>query len=100
MAIDPSLGSMENFTRLLQVAQKKSIRVVLDLTPNYKGGKPWFTETYLKTNSEKLKGVDGIQLSGVEDLLEMQPQLWEELRNLTGNYSTEERQRQALRYTP
>ncbi|MGH0188117.1 UNVERIFIED_CONTAM: hypothetical protein FKN15_028023 [Acipenser sinensis] len=100
MAIDPSLGSMENFTRLLQVAQKKSIRVVLDLTPNYKGGKPWFTETYLKTNSEKLKGVDGIQLSGVEDLLEMQPQLWEELRNLTGNYSTEERQRQALQYTP
>ncbi|XP_058876708.1 4F2 cell-surface antigen heavy chain-like [Acipenser ruthenus] len=102
MAIDPSLGSMENFTRLLQVAQKKSIRVVLDLTPNYKGEKPWFTESYLKTNSEKLKeafrfwldqGVDGIQLSGVEELLKLQPQLWEELRNLTGNYSTEERPR-------
>ncbi|XP_053418214.1 4F2 cell-surface antigen heavy chain isoform X2 [Nycticebus coucang] len=74
--IDPSLGSKEDFDSLLQSSKKKSIRVILDLTPNYKGENSWFS-TQVDSVATKMKdalafwlkaGVDGFQVRDVENL--------------------------------
>ncbi|XP_069327616.1 amino acid transporter heavy chain SLC3A2 isoform X2 [Eulemur rufifrons] len=76
LQIDPSLGSKEDFDSLLQSAKKKSIRVILDLTPNYRGENLWFS-TEVDTVATKMKdalefwlkaGVDGFQVRDVENL--------------------------------
>ncbi|XP_012633637.2 amino acid transporter heavy chain SLC3A2 [Microcebus murinus] len=76
LQIDPSLGSKEDFESLLQSAKKKSIRVILDITPNYKGENSWFS-TQVDTVATKVKdaldfwlgaGVDGFQVRDVENL--------------------------------
>uniref|UniRef100_A0A8C9ASU4 Amino acid transporter heavy chain SLC3A2 n=1 Tax=Prolemur simus TaxID=1328070 RepID=A0A8C9ASU4_PROSS len=76
LQIDPSLGSQEDFDSLLQSAKKKSIRVILDLTPNYRGENSWFS-TEVDTVATKMKdalefwlqaGVDGFQVRDVENL--------------------------------
>ncbi|XP_045411846.1 4F2 cell-surface antigen heavy chain isoform X2 [Lemur catta] len=77
LQIDPSLGSKEDFDSLLQSAKKKSIRVILDLTPNYRGKNSWFS-TEVDTVATKMKdalefwlqaGVDGFQVRDVENLV-------------------------------
>lgn len=89
--IDPTLGTKEDFDSFLQSSKKKSIRVILDLTPNYRGQDPWFQPTQHDSVTAQLKdaltywleaGVDGIQLRHVESLTDA-PALLTEWENIT-----------------
>lgn len=93
--IDSSLGSKDDFKKFLQLAKKKSIRVILDLTPNYKGQNLWFLPTQNYTVAAKMKdamtfwlqaGVDGFQIRDVEDLKDPSLHL-AEWQNITKNFS-------------
>lgn len=53
--IDPAFGSKEDFDSLLQSAKKKSIRVILDLTPNYRSPNSWFFPTEIGTVDSMMK---------------------------------------------
>uniref|UniRef100_A0A1A7W9A9 Solute carrier family 3 (Activators of dibasic and neutral amino acid transport), member 2 n=1 Tax=Iconisemion striatum TaxID=60296 RepID=A0A1A7W9A9_9TELE len=70
--IDPTQGTEKALNSVLAKAHKKGISVVLDLTPNYLGSAPWFTNNnddlvdQVEAAAEywiKL-GVDGIKVSG------------------------------------
>ncbi|CAL8327158.1 unnamed protein product [Lota lota] len=70
--IDPTSGTLEELLSLMEKAHKKGIAVVLDLTPNYKGNKPWFGSSKSAEVMDKLRaasrywldlGVDGIKVS-------------------------------------
>uniref|UniRef100_A0A3B4BE00 Uncharacterized protein n=1 Tax=Periophthalmus magnuspinnatus TaxID=409849 RepID=A0A3B4BE00_9GOBI len=72
--IDPSQGSEAALLSVVNKAQKKGISVILDLTPNYEGSSPWFSENADADLIEKVKdaaeywlklGVDGIKVSDV-----------------------------------
>ncbi|XP_019569499.1 amino acid transporter heavy chain SLC3A2 isoform X1 [Rhinolophus sinicus] len=93
--IDPTLGSKEDFDSLLQSARKKSIRVILDLTPNYRGQDSWFHPSQIDTVTTKVKnalsfwlqaGVDGFQVRDVENLANASAFL-AEWQNITKNFS-------------
>lgn len=68
--IDPIFGSKEDFHSLLQSAKKKSIRVVLDLTPNYRGQNSWFLPGQADTVAAKMK----VSVRGLWALREQAPQ--------------------------
>ncbi|KAM6161068.1 amino acid transporter heavy chain SLC3A2 isoform 2-T2 [Erethizon dorsatum] len=77
--IDPTLGFREDFDSLLQAAKKKSIHVILDLTPNYRGQNSWFLPEQRNATATKVKealsfwlqaGVDGFQVRDVENLMD------------------------------
>lgn len=100
--IDKDFGTMDIFTQLLETARKKSIMIVLDLTPNYKGGNPWFSNSTVKNSMFQSqvkdalsfwleKGVAGIRLGGADQLKGLD--VLEEWANVTANYSTEEKSR-------
>ncbi|XP_069501266.1 amino acid transporter heavy chain SLC3A2 [Ambystoma mexicanum] len=109
--IDRLYGTMDNFTQLLETARKKSIMVVLDLTPNYKGEHPWFSNnTILDPNFQRIvkeamdfwleKGVAGIRLGGVDQLKELGLlDLLEEWNNVTANHTTEGKSRVLIAVT-
>ncbi|XP_014446412.1 4F2 cell-surface antigen heavy chain [Tupaia chinensis] len=93
--IDPTLGSTEDFDNLLQSAKKKSIRVILDLTPNYRGQNSWFLPTDVTTVATKVKdalgfwlqaGVDGFQVRDVENLKDAFS-LLADWQNITSSFS-------------
>ncbi|XP_004437560.1 PREDICTED: 4F2 cell-surface antigen heavy chain isoform X3 [Ceratotherium simum simum] len=93
--IDPTLGSKEDFDSLLQSARKKSIRVILDLTPNYRGQNPWFLPDEIGTVATKMKdalsfwlqvGVDGFQVRDVGNLTNASLFL-AEWQNITKSFS-------------
>ncbi|XP_047548415.1 4F2 cell-surface antigen heavy chain [Lutra lutra] len=93
--IDPTFGSKEDFDSLLQSAKKKSIRVILDLTPNYRGQNSWFLPTEINSVAAKMKdalsfwlraGVDGFQVRNVESL-EDAPLFLAEWQNMTKSFS-------------
>lgn len=93
--INPALGSKEDFDNLLQSAKKKSIRVILDLTPNYKGQNSWFLPAEIDAVATKMKdalsfwlqaGVDGFQVRNVENLTDA-PLLLAEWQNITKSFS-------------
>ncbi|XP_058925949.1 amino acid transporter heavy chain SLC3A2 [Kogia breviceps] len=93
--IDPIFGSKEDFDSLLQSAKKKSIRVILDLTPNYKGQNLWFHSTQVDTVATKVKealrfwlqaGVDGLQVRDVGNLTDASSFL-AELQNISKSFS-------------
>uniref|UniRef100_A0A8C9M7V4 Amino acid transporter heavy chain SLC3A2 n=1 Tax=Panthera tigris altaica TaxID=74533 RepID=A0A8C9M7V4_PANTA len=93
--INPVLGSKEDFDNLLQSAKKKSIRVILDLTPNYEGQNSWFLPTQIDTVAAKMKdalsfwlqaGVDGFQVRDVENLTDASL-LLAEWQNITKSFS-------------
>ncbi|KAJ6656990.1 hypothetical protein lerEdw1_002991 [Lerista edwardsae] len=95
--IDPKFGTLEQFLDVLAAAKKKSLKVVLDLTPNYNGGQPWFSQETLLSNDFQAKmkaaiefwlkkGVSGIQLGSVEDVLNS-TSLVDEWKNLTRQFS-------------
>lgn len=97
-AIDKKLGTLEDFRDVLQAAKKKSLKVILDLTPNYRGQLPWFTQdVLLQTDfqdkmTEAIKfwlreGVSGIQIGSVEHLNDSQ--LLSEWKNLTEQYNVD-----------
>lgn len=93
--IDPALGSQKDFNSFLQVAKKKSIHVILDLTPNYQGKNSWFLPEQANATATKVKealsfwlqaGVDGFQVQNVENLMDASSFLaeWE---NITKSFS-------------
>lgn len=93
--IDPTLGSKEDFESLLQSAKKKSIRVILDLTPNYRGQNSWFLPAQMNTVAAKVKdalsfwlqsGVEGFQVRHVEELQDA-PLFLAEWQNITKSFS-------------
>ncbi|XP_010597405.1 amino acid transporter heavy chain SLC3A2 [Loxodonta africana] len=93
--IDPTFGSKEDFESLLHSAKKKSIQVILDLTPNYRGQNSWFLPTEVGTVATKMKdalrfwlqaGVDGFQVRDVENLTDASSFL-AEWQNITQGFS-------------
>ncbi|KAF5905410.1 4F2 cell-surface antigen heavy chain-like, partial [Clarias magur] len=75
--IDPMVGEQKDLDSLLERAHKKGMSIVLDLTPNYKGGEPWFSSPAAAV-IEKLKvacdywlqkGVDGFFLSQMSEIV-------------------------------
>lgn len=101
--IDPKFGTLENFLGVLAAAKKKSLKIVLDLTPNYNGDQPWFNLTTLLSDDFQTKmkaavefwlkkGVSGIQIRSVEHILN-NTNLMDELKNLTRQYSDEDHSR-------
>ncbi|XP_075401685.1 amino acid transporter heavy chain SLC3A2 [Tenrec ecaudatus] len=93
--IDPTLGSKEDFDHLLEAAKKKSIQVVLDLTPNYRGQDSWFLSTQVDMVAAKMKdalefwlraGVNGFQVRDVENLTDASS-LLAEWQNITQSFS-------------
>ncbi|KAG9475414.1 hypothetical protein GDO78_003697 [Eleutherodactylus coqui] len=105
--IDQKYGTMENFKNLLEAARKKSIQIVLDITPNYRGEDVWFSQEMKTPESVLLtqikdamnfwyeKGVGGIYISGFEEILNPH-ELLPELNNITVNHSTEGKARVLL----
>ncbi|XP_037551468.1 4F2 cell-surface antigen heavy chain [Nematolebias whitei] len=93
--ISPEAGNLEQFKGFIHAAHKNGISVVLDLTPNYLGlSGPWFSSSSVTNVAERLKsalvfwlneGVDGIQLSAVEDVANMVPSLWADIRAIVQN---------------
>ncbi|KAF6106288.1 hypothetical protein HJG60_017563 [Phyllostomus discolor] len=93
--IDPTFGSKEDFDTLLQLAKKCGLRVILDLTPNYRGQQPWFLPSQSATVATKMRdalqfwlqaGVDGVQIRDVESLWGA-PSYLAEWHNVTKNFS-------------
>ncbi|XP_054913129.1 4F2 cell-surface antigen heavy chain-like [Poeciliopsis prolifica] len=93
--VSPEAGNLEQFKGVIQAARRKGICVVLDLTPNYQGSSgPWFSRSSVTNVAERLKsalvfwlseGVDGVQLSGVEQLASKVPALWADIRAIVQN---------------
>uniref|UniRef100_A0A3Q2CJV5 Solute carrier family 3 member 2b n=1 Tax=Cyprinodon variegatus TaxID=28743 RepID=A0A3Q2CJV5_CYPVA len=93
--ISDDAGYLDQFRGVLQAAHSKDISVVLDLTPNYRGSSgPWFSSNSMTNVAERLKsalvfwlneGVDGVQLSGVEQLANAAPSLWADIRAIIQN---------------
>lgn len=92
--IDPTLGSKEDFDSFLQSARKKNVRVILDLTPNYRGQNLWFLPTEVDVVASKMKealrfwleaDVDGFQIRNVENLTDVS--LLAEWQNITKSFS-------------
>ncbi|CAH2325075.1 4F2 cell-surface antigen heavy chain [Pelobates cultripes] len=106
--IDPKFGTEEDLSQLFVAAHKKSIQIILDLTPNYLGGNVWFNQPEeINDIQDKFKqamtywlekGAGGIYFSGMEDIHKY-PEFLEELKNITSNYSTEEKARVLLAST-
>ncbi|XP_047464792.1 solute carrier family 3 member 2a [Mugil cephalus] len=102
-AFDPKQGkSKESLKSMMEKAQKKGISVVLDLTPNYKGAAPWFTEK-IDDMVEKVKaaaeywlneGVDGIKVSDLPVASVGAP--WLKLHQTFQSNSTEEIKKKLL----
>ncbi|XP_036908862.1 4F2 cell-surface antigen heavy chain isoform X1 [Sturnira hondurensis] len=93
--IDPTLGSKEDLDTLLQSAKKKGLRVILDLTPNYRGQRSWFLPNESDAVAAKMRdalqfwlqaGVAGFQIRDVETLGDG-PLYLAEWHNLTKNFS-------------
>lgn len=104
--IDTKYGKVEDFKKLLEAARKKSIQIVLDLTPNYRGSSAWFNDGVNEPDSVLLDvkdamnfwldfGVGGIYFSGIENI-ENPGVVLEELRNITANHSTDGKARVLL----
>ncbi|XP_044125678.1 4F2 cell-surface antigen heavy chain [Bufo gargarizans] len=105
--IDLKYGTIENFKNLLEAARKKSIQIVLDLTPNYHGEDVWFTQEMKTPDSVLLtqikdamnfwyeNGVGGIYLRGFEKILNAD-ELLPEVNNITANHSTDGKARVLL----
>ena len=52
--IDPAFGDFEHFTRLLRVAHRHKIKVILDLVPNHTSDRhPWFIESRSSRDNPK-----------------------------------------------
>ncbi|XP_045710705.1 LOW QUALITY PROTEIN: 4F2 cell-surface antigen heavy chain-like [Phyllostomus hastatus] len=93
--IDPTFGSKEDLDTVLQSAKKKGLRVILDLTPNYRGQQSWFLPGQSATVATKMRdalqfwlqaGVDGVQIRDVESLWGALLYL-AEWHNITKNFS-------------
>lgn len=72
--VDAAKGKNDDLVDLVVKAHTMGISVVLDLTPNYPGGTPWFNTANVDEVMEKVTaaaefwlnlGVDGIKISGL-----------------------------------
>lgn len=99
--IDPLLGIEEDLVSLLERAHKKSMSIVLDLTPNYKGMDAWFSKD--PTVAEKLKdacaywlkkGVDGILLFDMSP--DDRTSTWQSIHNVVHSNITDGTKKRAL----
>ncbi|XP_063801081.1 amino acid transporter heavy chain SLC3A2 [Pseudophryne corroboree] len=105
--IDIQYGTIDNFKGLLEAARKKSIQIILDLTPNYRGEDEWFSKNMTAPDSEltnQIKdamnfwlelGVGGIYFNGIEDMYDPD-ELLLEFRNITANHSSDGKARVLL----
>ncbi|XP_044536521.1 4F2 cell-surface antigen heavy chain [Gracilinanus agilis] len=93
--IDPTFGTLQDFTNLVLEAKKKNIHVVLDLTPNYRGQSSWFLPHQSEEVNERMKealsfwlnkGVNGIQVLNVQNLTDASSAL-SQWNNLTHSIS-------------
>ncbi|XP_038643415.1 4F2 cell-surface antigen heavy chain-like [Scyliorhinus canicula] len=104
--IDSKLGNLEQLQKLLEAARRKGIKVILDLTPNYRGKQEWFGINFNRTNGSQdylqekeafrywlEKGLDGLRLRGIEQVVNSAPSRVEEWQNLTKNFSVDEKPR-------
>ncbi|XP_058272001.1 4F2 cell-surface antigen heavy chain-like [Hemibagrus wyckioides] len=98
--ITPAVGNLTDLEAVISTAHKKGISVVLDLTPNYKGSEPWFSNTLVTNVAEKVKvatdywltkGVDGILLYGVDSVDTVVPSFWTSIREIVSNHTKEEK---------
>ncbi|XP_056152500.1 4F2 cell-surface antigen heavy chain-like [Lampris incognitus] len=103
--VSSAVGTLEQFKGLVQAAHKASISVILDLTPNYQGTRPWFSNVSVTNVAERLKsalvfwldqGVDGVQLVGVEHVSSVVPTLWADIRTIIQNGTEERTSRRVL----
>ncbi|KAK0140640.1 4F2 cell-surface antigen heavy chain [Merluccius polli] len=94
--ISPDVGNLQQFRELVQAVHQKHMYFILDLTPNYNGNQPWFSNSTVTTVAEQLKsalmfwlkeGVDGVQLAGVERVASLEPSLWADIRAIVQNRS-------------
>ncbi|CAL8273868.1 unnamed protein product [Merluccius merluccius] len=94
--ISPDVGNLQQFRDLVKAVHKKHMYFILDLTPNYNGNQPWFSNSTVTTVAEQLKsalmfwlkeGVDGVQLAGVERVASLEPSLWADIRAIVQNRS-------------
>ncbi|XP_038620871.1 4F2 cell-surface antigen heavy chain [Tachyglossus aculeatus] len=94
--IEPKLGNKEDFLSFLEAAKKKSIKVVLDLTPNYESKNSWFGPEEVEELNGKMKralhywlevGVDGIQFKNVDQLQNLD--ILEEWQNSTQLFTSD-----------
>ncbi|KAG8437930.1 hypothetical protein GDO86_008571 [Hymenochirus boettgeri] len=96
--IDPKYGNLDSFNSLIEAARKKSIQIILDLTPNYQSENSWFDKTVTESKhfQDDVKdaisvwlerGVGGIYFSNVQNLSD-QTELLAEWRNIMANHST------------
>ncbi|MED6286959.1 hypothetical protein CHARACLAT_011512 [Characodon lateralis] len=99
--INPLVGSDEDFEAVLTKAHKKSISVILDLTPNYKGSDPWFTgsnevvEKLIDAAEHWINlGVDGIKVSALNIASGFAD--WPKLRAAVQGNRTEDAKKRAL----
>uniref|UniRef100_A0A803K247 Solute carrier family 3 (amino acid transporter heavy chain), member 2 n=2 Tax=Xenopus tropicalis TaxID=8364 RepID=A0A803K247_XENTR len=101
--IDPNYGTQEQFTSLLEAARKKSIQIILDLTPNYRSEKSWFEKTDINfednvkeaINTWLERGVGGIYFGDSENLPNTSNFIYE-WGNMTANFSKEGKPRVLL----
>ncbi|GAA6104360.1 4F2 cell-surface antigen heavy chain-like [Tachysurus ichikawai] len=99
--IDPEVGSEKDLDSLLERAHKKGISIVLDLTPNYKAAKAWFSN--IDFASDKLKeacaywlqkGVDGFLFSDVDHVAFTDT--WQSIQNVVHSNISEGTKKIAL----
>ncbi|XP_050948718.1 solute carrier family 3 member 2b [Labeo rohita] len=90
--ISKEAGGLAQFQELIKAAHKRGISVVLDLTPNYKGKEPWFTDavsTVVKLESAMMywlkEDVDGFLFYDVEKVSTAAPTLWKDVEELVHN---------------
>ncbi|XP_053576070.1 4F2 cell-surface antigen heavy chain isoform X2 [Bombina bombina] len=97
--IDQRYGNFQDFLDLLEAARKKSIKLIIDLSPNYRGNNIWFENTLTseKAFQDKIKDamefwlkqcIGGIYFGGIENLDNLS-ELFEEWKNITANSSSE-----------
>ncbi|XP_069750337.1 solute carrier family 3 member 2b [Narcine bancroftii] len=105
--IESDYGTMEQFDNMLAAAHRKGLKVILDLTPNYRGEQEWFGIDFNTTNPGGLdllreteafrfwlqRGVDGLRLGGIEQVLNSVHNRLVEWQNLTRNFSADDQQR-------
>ncbi|XP_041038022.1 solute carrier family 3 member 2b [Carcharodon carcharias] len=104
--IDSKFGNLEQMERLLETARRKGIKVILDLTPNYRGKQEWFGVNFNRSDGSQdllqekeafqywlQKGVDGLCLRGIEQVLSSAPSRVEEWQNLTKSFTEDENPR-------
>ncbi|XP_010752290.3 solute carrier family 3 member 2a [Larimichthys crocea] len=102
--IKPDLGTKDNLKAVLDRAHKKSISVVLDLTPNYQGNSNWFSDKNgLDDVVEKVKaaaeywlnfGFDGIKISDLT--IAASSAEWSNLRAVVQGNGTDDTKKGAL----